>query len=141
MRGCVILLKMDGLMLARTSDARVCSSMPPRVCTVRGSGAGGSYLWTSFFRVCWLPGRSLVSLADLEWAGGLDLRLWHRENRTSVGVQLEVDSEESPQHNLQHLHPDHQRMMESGPESSPYPCACGAWKPGGKPSGDQMEPR
>jgi hypothetical protein len=52
---------------------------------------------------------------------------------------MEVDSEESPEHNPQHLHPDHWRMMEYGPETFPY--LCGAWKLGETPPGDQMEPR
>jgi hypothetical protein len=40
----------------------------------------------------------LQSLLDRD-SEALDLRPWHRETLTSVDVQLEVDSEESSEHN------------------------------------------
>jgi hypothetical protein len=42
---------------------------------MRGLGAGGSYLWTSSFRVCWLP-LSVRQVTGVSCGPGAGSRLW-----------------------------------------------------------------
>jgi hypothetical protein len=73
LRGHVVDVEMEGLTLSARSDAGVCVIMPPRVCALRGSGVG--YLWTSFFRVCWLPS-PVRQVSGLSCGPGAGRRFW-----------------------------------------------------------------
>jgi hypothetical protein len=68
----VVDVKRDGLTFVAMSDARVCAIMPPRVCALRDSGAGGSYLWMPSFRVYALPS----PVRQVSCGPGAGKRLW-----------------------------------------------------------------
>jgi hypothetical protein len=60
----------DGLTLATMNDARVCATMPPRVCALRDSGR--SYLWMPSVRVCALSS----PVRQVSCKTGAGRRLW-----------------------------------------------------------------